>query len=113
MTLLFNLLLPAIILLIGAVGYQAAKKSKNKISTYSKTLAFMVGSVVVYSTIQPSYLPKGETPHLSKMPFEQVELTADDRLLKPKTEAERQAKVDSLLTAKDEIKEVLSKKKEQ
>jgi hypothetical protein len=59
--------------------------------------------VVVYTAIQPSYLPKGTVKSLPSAPFKSVETPVVDRGLKPKNsdqyDAERNAAIEQINTS--------------
>lgn len=114
MVLLLNLLLPTIILFIcwiGTKNFKRAVGDQAKIFSAVKTIFAILLVVFVYSTIQPSYLPKGAAPAMSKVPIEQREVVLQDRLLKPMAEEDRQKRVDEILTVRDEVKQVLEQNK--
>lgn len=117
MVVFLNLLLPILILIICWIGSSKLKKAaddKTKIFVIVKTIFAIVITVVTYSMVQPSYMPKGKAPVMSKVPVEYTDAVIQDRLLKPRTEAEAQQKVDEMLTVRDEAKKILedSKKKD-
>lgn len=114
MVLLLNLLLPTIILFIcwiGAKNFKKAVGDQAKIFSVVKTIFVILLVVFIYSTIQPSYLPKGTAPAMGKVPFENREVQVQDRLLKPMSEEDRQKRVEEILTVRDEVKQVLEQNK--
>ena len=58
--------------------------------------------VVVYTAVQPSYMPKGTVKALSSQPFQSVETPVVDLGLKPKSsehyDAERNAAIEQINT---------------
>jgi amino acid transporter len=114
MIIILNLLLPVILSFIAYIGF---RKSKKYESNYDKckvggiTVGIMVLVFIVYSTIQPSYMPKGTAPVMSKVPIEHSDAVIQDRLLKPMSEEDRQKRVDEIITVRDEVKQVLEQNK--
>lgn len=116
MIVLLNLILPTLILLVLAVGYHYFKKARTQIKKQRVviiTLFVAVLVVIVYGAIQPSYMPKGKAPVMSKVPVEYTDAVIQDRLLKPRTEAEAQRKVDEMLTVREEAKKILKENNKQ
>lgn len=113
MTLLLNLLLPISILLVGLVTYFFYKRSGNKLLTAGKGVVVGLFVYALYTLVQPSYIPKVGVKDLPRLPAEQVqEIPVEDRLSKPLSKEDSRKRVDEMLTAKDDIKEVLKKSKE-
>lgn len=114
MVLLFNLLVPLVLLVIAYFGYKKVKqqtKTKDKFKfgfIYAGVAYFFIA---FYGAVQPSYLPKGTAPAMSKVPIEHREVEIRDRLLKPMSEEDRQKRVDEILTVRDEVKQVLEQNK--
>lgn len=113
MVLLLNLLLPLLLLVILLFGYVRLGKKKTyteKVKTGALTLIAMIATILLYANIQPSYMPKGTVPNMSKVPITtNNEAIIQDRLLKPMSEENRQKRVDEILTVRDEVKDVLKK----
>jgi hypothetical protein len=105
--------LPLGLLLIGYITYLFVKGSKNKPVTAMKGALVMLVFSLVYSMIQPSYIPKTEVKALPKVPEALVkDIPVENRLLSPMQKEERQERVEALLTNKDEVKDILNKTKE-
>ncbi|MFM7812600.1 MAG: hypothetical protein ACKO7M_13065 [Acinetobacter junii] len=114
MVLFLNLLVPFVLLVIAYFGYKKVKqqtKTKDKFKFGFIYAGIGYFFIVVYGAIQPSYLPKGTAPAMSKVPIEQREVVLQDRLLKPMSEEDRQKRVDEILTVRDEVKQVLEQNK--
>ena len=113
MTLLLNLLLPVFILLVALITYFFYNRSKNKLLTVGKGVVVGLFVYALYSVVQPSYLPKVGVKDLPRLPVEQVqEIPVEDRLSKPLSKEDSRKRVDQMLTAKDEIKQILDKSQE-
>lgn len=113
MTVLLNLILPLGVLVIGYITYLFYQRSENKVVTTSKGVVVMVAFYLLYSMLQPSYIPKTEVKPLPKVPEVLVkDVTVENRLLSPMNKEKRQERVDSLLTNKGEVKDILDKSKE-
>lgn len=106
MVILYNLL-PLIIVLVAVIlGYFSYQKLGVKGAVISAALALL--ALTLYTNIQPSYLPKGSVPALSRMPIEQpMEREIKNRLKEPMSEEKRQQRVDEIITVREEIKEIL------
>lgn len=72
MVLLLNLLFPLTMVLLGASYF---KWKKNWI------ISVMAIALILYSMVQPSYMPKGKVERTELLPFEHKELEVQDRLL--------------------------------
>lgn len=106
MVIFYNLLPFAIVLAAVVLGYFAYQKLGVKGAVISAALALLV--LALYANIQPSYLPKGTVPALSRVPIEQPQAREmENRLKEPMSEEKRQQRVDEIITVRDEIKEIL------
>lgn len=110
MVILYNIL-PIIIVLASVLGgYLAFKKYGVKGAILSAIAAFLL--LALYTNIQPSYLPKGTVPALSRVPIEQPKVRdIENRLKEPMSEEQRQQRVDEIITVRDEIKHILADEK--
>lgn len=109
MIVLLNMLLTIILTAIVSVGYFVYKKN-NKISTIVITAVTAVLVVVIYSTIQPSYLPKGKAKPMQAVPLETYEkLEIKDISIKALPKEQRQERFDEIITVRKEVKAVLDK----
>lgn len=116
MVVLLNLALPLLIVVISSIGYYYFNKTrsqKKKIRIGVITMLLNIVFFLAYAMVQPSYMPKGKAPAMSKVPVEYTDAVIQDRLLKPRTEAEAQQKVDELLTVREEAKKLLEESKKQ
>jgi hypothetical protein len=112
MIVILNLLLPVILATIAYVGFRNSKKYESifdKCKVGGITVGIMVLVFIVYSTIQPSYMPKGGVPNMSRVPIEHSDAVMQDRLLKPMSEEDRQKRVEEIITVREEVKAVLEK----
>lgn len=105
MVIVLNVLLPVLLLSVLAAGMWRYNKTKNK-WTVVKTGVIMVVVMMVYMLIQPSYLPKGKTPRMQGVTFEQKEVELKDNLSKPK-----ERDVNETITIKEEVKNILKEEK--
>lgn len=86
-----NYILPVVVLALVYVAWRLKKVWP---------LAVAVLFVVVYSAVQPSYMPKGTVKTYTPPPFESVNAPIVDRSLKPKSseqyDAERNAAIEQI-----------------
>lgn len=107
MIILLNMLLALILTAIAAVGYFVYKKNK-KISTIVVTVVAALLVVFIYSSIQPSYLPKGKAKPMPGVPLETYEkLEIKDISIKALSKEKRQERFDEIITVRKEVKAVL------
>lgn len=86
MVLFFNIL-PFLLVML---GFLVAWKTKSNTVTYC-ALAFIVGVLILYPKIQPSYLPKGTVQRTEVPEFAPSNAEIDDRNRKPVPTEVRQA----------------------
>jgi hypothetical protein len=89
------LLLNLIPFLICAGWCLWAAKSWNKSKQPKTVIIFIVGltlSLLLYKNVQPSYLPKGEIARTEVVQEEVVSQPIEDKLLKPMSPQERDAR---------------------
>lgn len=107
MIILLNMLLSLILAAIVGVGYFLYKKNK-KISTIVITSVSALLVIIVYSSIQPSYLPKGKAKPMQPVPLETYEkLEIKDISIKALPKEKRQERFDEIITVRKEVKAVL------
>lgn len=105
MVIILNVLLPVLLLSVLAAGMWRYNKTKNK-WTVVKTGVIMVGVMMSYMLIQPSYLPKGKVPRMQGVTFEQKEVELKDNLSKPE-----ERDINKTITVKEEVKNILKEEK--
>lgn len=109
MVLFLNFLLVLLLLGVSSIGYYKYKKTKDmKWAVITLVVNFLV--VIIYNTIQPSYLPKGEAPKMVGVPYESYEYEVRDLSVKPLSKEDSKQRVDSLITVREEVKAILDKK---
>lgn len=89
------LLLNLVPFLICAGWLLWAAKSWNKSKQPKTVIIFIVGltlSLLLYKNVQPSYLPKGEIARTEVVQEEVVDEPIEDKLLKPMSTEERDAR---------------------
>lgn len=102
--------IPILIVLIGVglMGFYFFKRKDLKATAVTGIIAFLCMSI--YQGIQPSYLPKGDVPSMTRVPITQSkDIEVQDRLLKPMDEAKRQERVEEIITVREEVNTILSK----
>lgn len=77
--------IPALIILLGAFVAYSVKGWKKKVAVVLLTL----GISLIYTQIQPSYMPKGTVRSNPVVEFKQLDIPMVDRSLKPKSDADR------------------------
>ena len=77
--------IPALIILLGAFVAYSVKGWKKKVAVVLLTL----GISLIYTQIQPSYMPKGTVRSTPTVEFKQLDIPMVDRSLKPKSDVER------------------------
>lgn len=110
MVLLLNLLLPALLIIIFLIGLKKFNKetdNNKKIKNACVTLIIMLTVFIVYSNVQPSYLPKGSVPNLQKVPIELNSSKPVQNLTQGRTDEQRQQRVEEIITVRDEVKRIL------
>lgn len=73
--------IPSLIILLGAFVTYKVKGWKNKVTT----VFVVVGLVILYGQLQPSYIPKGVVKSLPSPAFQPSDAVIVDLALKPKT----------------------------
>lgn len=107
MTLLLNLLLPALTALAIAFGIYTWKRTANYKTVVTRALIPYLTALLIYSMAQPSYMPKGEVPKMRRMPvIFQDNLAIEDNLLKP--DSDHAERIDKALDARHQIDKILS-----
>ena len=85
--------IPALIILLGAFVAHKVKGWKRKVGT----VLIIIGLVVLYGQVQPSYMPKGTVKQLPVAEFKHSDAKIVDRSLKPKSSEEYQAHIEEQL----------------